>query len=184
MTTARQERESTAIGHGPSLAELAQAAIDGLDHIATEMELKWGVGRLRLLVDDELRARFDRQAAKLRAAIASGQASYLHTQAQGMRRAWLALERSAAAAGHAPLVPEVWECVLPTSGEIVAIVRRQVEAQHLARYRQVFTLAEVGALVEALGRGVLDVKRVFPGSAVVEVRSRQSEPDGGDDAPF
>jgi hypothetical protein len=175
---------AAAIGQDPSLAELAQAALDGLDHIATEMELRWGVGRLRLLVEDELRARFDRQAAKLRAAVASGQASYLHTQAQGMRRAWLALERSAAAAGHAPLAPEVWECVLPGSGEVVAIVRREVEAQHLARYRQVFTLAEVASLIEALGQGVLDVKRVFPGSAVIGIRKQGSESEDGDDAPF
>jgi hypothetical protein len=173
-----------ATGEHRRLTDLAQAALDGLDHVATEMELKWGVGRLRLLVDDELRARFDRQAAKLRAAIASGQASYLHTQGHGMRRAWLALERSAAAAGHAPLVPDVWQCVLPASGEVVAIVRREVEAQYLARYRQVFTLAEVGALVEALGQGVLDVKRVFPGSAVIEVRKQRSEADDGDSAPF
>jgi hypothetical protein len=62
-------------------------------------------------------------------------------------------------------------------------VRREVEAHHLARYRQVFTVAEVGALVEALGQGVLDVKRVFPGSAVLEVRRRPAEEEGAD-APF
>jgi hypothetical protein len=166
------------------LPDLAQAALDGLDHVASEMELKWGVGRLRLLVDDELRARFDRQAAKLRSAIASGQASYLHTQAQGMRRAWLALEQAVEAKGHTPLVPEVWECALPKSGEVVALVRREVEAHHLVRYRQVFTLAEVGALIEALGQGVLEVKQLFPGASLIEVRKRGSEVDGDDSPPF
>ena len=177
-------RSAAAIGQDPSLAELAQAALDGLDHIATEMELRWGVDRLRLLVEDELRARFDRQAAKLRAAVASGQASYLHTQAQGMRRAWLALERSAAAAGHAPLAPEVWECVLPGaarwSRSSGARSRRSTSPAH----RQVFTLTEVASLIEALGRGVLDVKRVFPDSAVIGIRKQGSAPDGSDDAPF
>ncbi len=184
MTAAPQERRTTAtIGHGPSLAELARAALDGLDHTATEMELRWGVGRLRLLVDDALRARFDRQKVKLDAAIVSGEPSHVHAQAQGMRRAWLALERAAADAGHAPLSPEVWECALPASGEVVALVRREVEAHHLARYRQVFTVAEVGALVEALGKSVLEVKRAFPGAAVLEVRRRPAEEEGAD-APF
>jgi hypothetical protein len=184
VTAAPQERRTTAtIGHGPSLAELARAALDGLDHTATEMELRWGVGRLRLLVDDALRARFDRQKAKLDAAVASDQASHVHTQAHGMRRAWVALERAAADAGHVPLSPEVWECALPASGEVIALVRSEVEAHHLARYRQVFTVAEVARLIEALGKGVLEVKRVFPGAAVLEVRRRPAEEEGAD-APF
>ena len=36
-----------------------RAALDGVDAVATAMERKWGVGRLRLLVSDDLRARFD-----------------------------------------------------------------------------------------------------------------------------
>ena len=36
-----------------------KATIDGVDHVACEMEQKWGVGRLRLLVNDNLRQRFD-----------------------------------------------------------------------------------------------------------------------------
>ena len=41
-----------------------KAAVDGVDHFACTMEKKWGVGRLRLLVDDDLRCRFDRQHEK------------------------------------------------------------------------------------------------------------------------
>jgi hypothetical protein len=37
-----------------------QAAIDGADAVALAMELRWGAGRLRLLVPVELRERFDR----------------------------------------------------------------------------------------------------------------------------
>ena len=53
MTTALQEQPTTAAGQGPSLAELAQSALDGLDHVASELELRWGIGRLRLVVDDD-----------------------------------------------------------------------------------------------------------------------------------
>jgi hypothetical protein len=170
-------------GASLSLQRQAQAALDALDHAASGMERKWGVGRLRLLVHDGLRVRFDAQKEKLDAAIASGEPAYLLAHAQGMRRAWLALDQAAETAGAAPLSPEIWECVLPTSGEAVALVRTEIEAHHLARYRQVFTVAEVARLIEALGEGVLEVKRVFPGAAVVEVRRRPAEEEGAD-APF
>ena len=167
-----------------SLQRQAQAALDALDHVASDMERKWGVGRLRLLVDDGLRVRFDAQKEKLDAAIASGQPAYLLTQAQGVRRAWLALDRAAVEAGAGPLAPEVWECVLPSSGEVVALVRTETDAWHLARDRRVFTVAEVARLIDRLGGGVLEVKRAFPGAMVTEIRPGRADGERGDAPPF
>src|SRR5512134_2988170 len=42
-----------------------RAILDGLDEVALAMERTWGVGRLRLLVSDLLRAKFDAQKDKL-----------------------------------------------------------------------------------------------------------------------
>jgi hypothetical protein len=78
------------------------------------MERKWGIGRLRLLVSDLLRAKFDAQKDKLDAAIDVNREQYVRAQAEGMKRAWAALDRAATEAGAGPLSPEVWECVLPT----------------------------------------------------------------------
>lgn len=167
-----------------SLQRQAQAALDALDHVAAGMERKWGVGRLRLLVDDGLRVRFDAQKEKLDAAIASGEPAYLLAHAQGMRRAWLALDQTAEAAGAAPLAPEVWECVLPSSGEVVALVRTETEAHHLARDRRVFTVAEVACLIEALGEGLLQVKAAYPGAALAEVRRHPAETEQADVPPL
>jgi hypothetical protein len=149
-----------------------KAILDGVDETARQMERKWGVGRLRLLVPDALRIRFDAQKAKLDAAIAADQGSYIRAQAEGMRRAWLALDREAIEAGAEPIAPEVWECVLPSTGEVVSIVRTQAEAHHVARESEVWTVAEIAVLIERVGDQVREVKRVFPGSAVVEVRDR------------
>ena len=80
-----------------------RAIIDGLDQVAVEMERKWGVGRLRLLVSDLLRAKFDAQKDKLDAAIATNQEHYIRAQAEGMKRAWAALDKAASEAGHRPL---------------------------------------------------------------------------------
>ena len=166
-----------------------QAILDGLDETARQMEQKWGVGRLRLLVSDFLRMKFDAQKAKLDAAIATGQEVYIRAQAEGMRRAWQALDRAAAEAGAQPLAPEVWECVLPSSGEVVSIVRTEAEAHHVAREGEVWTLTEVGVLIERMGEEVRKVRRMFPGSTVVDVRPREPPPppidwERGDELPF
>jgi hypothetical protein len=161
-----------------------RAILDGLDHIALTMERTWGVGRLRLLVSDLLCAKFDAQKDKLEAAIATNQMSYIRAQAEGMKRAWAALDRAAREAGHPPLSPEVWECVLPSSGEVVAIVRTDAEAHHVCREMPVFTLAEIGRLIEGLGSAVLAAKRVFPGAAVSAVRPPEIDWKKGDEIPF
>ena len=144
-----------------------KAILDGVDAIARQMERKWGVGRLRLLVDDALRIKFDAQKAKLDAAIAADQETYIRAQAEGMRRAWLALDRAATEDGAQPLAPEVWECVLPASGEVVSIVRTEAEAHHVARDGEVWTLGrDRGADRAPRGRraaGQAEVSRIGGG---------------------
>jgi hypothetical protein len=161
-----------------------RAIIDGLDQVGVEMERKWGVGRLRLLVSDLLRAKFDAQKDKLDAAIATNQEQYIRAQAEGMKRAWAALDEAASEAGHLPLSAEVLECVLPSSGEVVALVRTEAEAHHVCREMRVFTLDEVGRLIEALGPTVLEAKRVFPGAKVTGIRKPEIDWEKGDDLPF
>lgn len=162
-----------------------QAMAEGLDQVAYAMERKWGVGRLRLLVPDLLRAKFDEQKDRLDAALRSGEEEYVATQAEGMRRAWAALDRAAHEAGASTVAPQVWECVLPSSGEIISLVRSEEDAHHVAREGRVFTLAEVALLIEALGDGVLDVKQRFPGTTVTGIRRKAPvDWERGDDIPF
>jgi len=163
---------------------VVQAIVDGLDHAAHAMERKWGVGRLRLLVSDLLRAKFDAQKDKLDAAIESGSVIYVRAHAEGMKRAWAVLDEAATEAGHKPLSPEVWECVLPESGEVVAIVRDIPEAHRVCREVRVFTLAEIARLIEALGHAALEVKRVFPGAEIARVDRPEIDWGKGDPIPF
>ena len=161
-----------------------RAIIDGLDQVAFEMERKWGVGRLRLLVSDLLRAKFDAQKDKLEAAIGTNREQYTRAQAEGMKRAWTALDKAASEAGHRPLSADVWECVLPSSGEVVALVCTEAEAHHVCRELRVFTLEEIGQLIEALGPTVLEAKRVFPGATISGIRKPEIDWEKGDELPF
>ena len=65
-----------------------QAMVDGLDQLALAMERKWGVDRLRLLVSDLLRAKFDEQKDRLDQALATNNEVFVRAQVGGMRRAW------------------------------------------------------------------------------------------------
>ena len=66
-----------------------------------------------------------------------------------MKRALSTLD--AARAGEKPLAPEVWECVLPSTGDVLSIVRTVVEAHHVARECHVFTTDKVAILIDAVG---------------------------------
>jgi hypothetical protein len=149
----------------------AQAALDGLDETANRLELRWGVGRLRELVTDDLRAQFDEQKRRLSYALADGDDEQIAIQAAGMRRGWEALDKAATAAEAEPLHPLVWECQLPND-EVVAIVRTEAEARHVCRGIETYTLAEVGQLIARLGADIRAVKTAFPGSSVAEIRER------------
>ena len=53
------------------IATAIQGLVQSVDALTDEMERKWGVGRLRMLVPDDLRERFDRQWQKWQAAYAA-----------------------------------------------------------------------------------------------------------------
>ena len=160
------------------------AMVEGVKTVAHAMELKWGVGRLRLLVSDPLRAKFDEQSDRLDAALATNQEHVVRIHADGMRRAWAALERAAQDACEQPLSPLVWECVLPETGEVVSLVRTDAEAQHVAREGRVFTVAEVATLIAGVGDAMLDVKQWFPGATVTGIRRKPPiDWERGDELP-
>jgi hypothetical protein len=148
-----------------------QSVVDGVDHRCRELDRKWGIGRLPLLVDDELRARFRLQQQMFNDAICSGDEEQVALHGNAMRRGWDALDAAATAAGAEPLRPEVWETTLPDSGEVVAIVRTDAEAYHVCRDCEVYTLTEIGQLIEKLG-SIRKIKTSYPGATVAEVRDK------------
>ena len=163
----------------------ASAYIERLDEVARQhAERRWGIGRLPRLVDPGLRLRFDRQREKLNQAVAADNPGIIKIQAEGMARAWQALDKAATAAGALPLKPEIWECRLPASGRIVAIVRTEAEARHVAPDRECWSLAEIALLIERLGDGVRQVKATFPGAAVIGLRPHELEELLDDEIPF
>ena len=157
-----------------------KAHIDGVDAVAIAMEARWGAGRLRLLVDDRLREKFDRQRFLFNAAIWHGDMQQVVLQSRRMIAAWQALAREAEAAGAPILSPEVWEVAL-ADGTVVALVRSPEEAHAVVaegRRVTVYTLAELAILLENY-REVTKTKITFPGAEVVSIRRDIPDPLNG-----
>jgi hypothetical protein len=153
-----------------------QAHIDGADHIATAMELKWGAGRLRLLVSPELREKFDRQRYLFNQAIWHGDLEAVRRESVRMTAAWQALDKAAEADGAESLSPEVWEVTL-VDGTVAAIVQQDYFVHEVVRSGRkvvVYTLDEIGRLLSYYPQ-IAEAKLAFPGATVEAVR-RPSDP--------
>lgn len=156
-----------------------QEEVDEVDLIAAQMERKWGVDRLRLLVDKELREKFDRQRYKINQAIWHGSLEDVRQESRRMVKAWQALDRAATDAGKAQAAPEVWEIALSKGGTAVILRDWQdaalFEAQRENRHAAVYTLEEIGRLIEGFPE-VIKAKQVFPGAEVTKTRGPDRDP--------
>jgi hypothetical protein len=172
-----------------------QAIFSTVDAARAEAEITWGAERLPLLVDEDMRARYFRQRARLRGALESAwdagqvtgpQMQAVRDAADGMVRAYAKLAAIAAEAGHRPLSVEAWETTL-RDGTVVAICRTNDEAAkvvHEGRYVAVWTLAEIANVIEALPDALAMAKTVWPGAKVLPPAEAGPWSALGDAIPF
>lgn len=151
--------------------EMGRSHLDGLDALAIEMERKWGVGRLRLIVSPEWREKFDAQLIKLTCAKRHGNVDDVMRECQRMMNAWRKLDAVATEQGIPPLSPVVWDIALP-DGTVAALVRSEAEAHAVSadgRHVGVYTLREIATLLAGFP-ALAKTKSVFPGATVAVVR--------------
>ena len=163
--------------HGTYLT--GRSFIDGAQALQIEMEKKWGADRLRLLVSQELREKFDRQRYLLRQAIEFGPLENVRRESERMRTALYALDGAAKANGASPIDAEVMEIAL-NSGTVLAIVGDQDDARRAfarsdGRRMIVYTLEELAVILSDYP-SVNATKQVWPGATVTKVTRRVSDP--------
>lgn len=158
-----------------------QEAVDSLDLTALECERKFGAGRLRLLVDEDLRTRFDRQRKLTDTAITSGELADVLRETKRMIAAWRTLDRIASENPANFLPPTIWECVA-SDGSVIQIVKESNQAGLQAaenvqqgRMVRVFTLEEVGRILDKIP-ALYACKDYWPGSTVTAIRQTISDP--------
>ena len=162
-----------------------KSVIDGVDHVAVEMENEWGVGRLRLLVGVDMRERFDRQAELFNEAIYTNDVEAVRRHGEGMRKAWQALGKYASECRFCRIEPTIWEVNGPDG--IIAVVRTIPEAYSIVREgraAEVWTLEEVARVIVAHRDTIGEAKRVFPGAEVIDVRVKPVDWKNGDEIPW
>lgn len=164
-----------------------QSIIEGVDEVTRQHEAVWGVGRLDLLVSDELRVKFRKQIDRFNAAIYDHNLDAVRKSGEAMKRAWITLAEAAIAAGHKPLEPEVWEIAMP-DGKVIAFTKTNAEAAVVTRsgrYLDVWTVEEVARIIHKFPEIAL-AKQTFPGAMIKSARVRPSVIDWkiGDDIPF
>lgn len=168
-----------------------RAALDPADYLAGEMETKWGCGRLRLLVDNGLRERFDRQRLKLNHAIWHGTLPDVQREAHRMITAYQRLDAAATASGRRQLDVQTMETVL-ADGSVAVIVADNMaafEVTHQDRRCHVYTLEEIARLIDGYPE-LAKIKHTFPGATVTAVRRSVTDPLDGtlpiedDDPPW
>jgi hypothetical protein len=164
---------------------LAKAILDGVDECIAASERRWGVDRLRLLVADDLRARWDRQWQSWCRAVEANDLGGIHRHGAAVRRAVAALEAAATAAGAEPISPVVWEAAY--EGRVIAVVRTNAEAYAVAtqgRGVEVWTLDELVRVALPRTAMIAAAKEVFPGAEVVRYQSPPADwANGGDPLP-
>jgi len=152
-----------------------RAVLDGVDALAQEMEAYWGCDRLRLLVPEDMRERFDRQRFKLNAAITHGSLQDVQREGHRMLLAWRTLNQEAIVSGAGRLPEEVWEVAAP-DGTVISICRTTAHAARIAgprtregRQQAVYTLDKIAQVLWA-SEALLKAKVQWPGARVVRTR--------------
>ena len=184
----------------PEDGAVLKAYFDGVDNVRWTMQQKWGVGRLELLVDDLTRARFARQRASwseaLRAAwdspfVTRDQLALVQQKCGAMQRGWAFMDAQAEEAGHRPVAPWVWEVPMK-DGSVAGLVQTDAEMDRViasGRCVYVFTVTEVGYLIDRLPEVLVQAKQHFPGAkfeAREVINNLRAPPwsDDGDEIPF
>ena len=153
---------------------VGRSFLDGVDAIAVAMEAKWGNGRLRLLVDQQLREKFDRQRYLLNQAITAGTLEMIRREAPRMVNAWKALDQAAEQAGANQLPLGVLEVTLE-DGSVAAIAQDYDSRLAKGRAVAVYTLDEIGRILSNY-QASTKAKLTWPGATVVAIRKTIPDP--------
>lgn len=142
--------------------------LDKLDDTARGYESKWGVGRLPIICDPALAVKFDRQVEKLRDAQDKKDLTSFRALAEGMIRAWAALEASAVERGESPCDVDYYEGETK-SGRIFRVCKNLSDARAMAEKDiAVFSMEEIGNMLDSKCEILRVVKEEFPGAEIVD----------------
>lgn len=159
----------------PGMYIAGKEFLDTADQLGVDMDRKWGVGRLRMLVNEQLREKFDRQRYLMAHARWEGTLEDVRREGDRMAKAYRALDKAATEAGAKPVDPDVWEVGIEHGifkGVVVAIVKQDeavAKVQAEGRHTIVYSLDEIARLISH-DNFSMTVKQVFEGGEVMPAK--------------
>lgn len=151
-------------------AEVVDQIVRVVDQRGRDMDRRWGIGRLPLLVPIEVAERFRVQRRKFSAAIWEFDPDEARKHGEAMLRAFAKLDELAVAGGAHPAPVEQWE--MAVDDKIVIVVRDLADTGRVetgGRQVAVWSLEEVANVIRAHPT-IATAKDVFPGAVVESVR--------------
>ena len=157
-------------------AEICRAAVNSVDAVARELEMKWGIGKLEELASPKLAVKFEQARQNFSEACELDDSDYLVQKANNLITGWRKLETTAIEAGHKPGSAEVWYGIAPPDcGEYnFAIVKWGSDAANIDKdkYPIVYTLDEVCRIIKSLQRPLLEAaKTEFKQSKIIDIKT-------------
>lgn len=188
--TALRRLKGTAVTSEASYRKI-QNYLTEYDRVVSELERRWGVERLPLLVGPELRDRFWSQMDKLNAAIASESPADVEAEVAVTLRGYAALEAKARELGAKEIEGVAWTAPMQ-DGRVVAVVRDVHEVGVIKKDMpdaMVYSVQEVAAILAAWTDQQKDdlvnkIKDTFPGAHVTSVKKTELEEELNDEIPF
>jgi len=161
-------------------------ALGPLDHMAHQMDLKWGVDRLVELVPIEMAEKYGAAMAKLNAAIEAADPEQVSLRAGVCMRGLAAMDRTASESGATPASQDVW--LVQADGREFGLLRdarawQSVQKKHpsvrLITEREMILAIEMYQRSLA-GKMIDQVKSSFPQADVIKIPNNNLE----DELPF
>lgn len=162
-----------------------------LDQVWKDVNARWGIDRLKYLVSNEMREKWERHEKKIREAIDEKEVATLSLLVDGSIRGYALLEEEALKNGYEPRDPVYWEVQHPGTGSVFRIVKNDLDAKcAVGTGVRVFTLLEVARIIE--GVHLTEMKayaeifdRMGDKKEIKKVKVRDSfDFENGDEIPF
>ena len=165
------------------ISDQVRPFVDSLDAVATQMEARWGVGRLEQLVDVELATKVRNQRERVDEAMYGSNLEAQRKTLQSMQRAWEALDKRATELGR-DRIGEKWFEVETRRGLIAVAsdiqTAERVQREHPNRFYAAVHAQALGAVLDSSDK-LLDFIAAAPLGSVT-IRKRTTT--GDDKSPF
>jgi hypothetical protein len=183
----RQRKSDRILHSGVTQEEIrCDYALAPFDHMAVEMDRKWGVDRLTELVPVEMAEKYGSAMAKLNAAIDAADPEQVSLRAGVCMRGMAAMDQAATQSGATPASRDVW--LVQADGREFGLLRdarawQSVQERHpnvrLISEREMVLAIEMYQRSLA-GQMVQAVKDSFPKADVIKIPNNNLE----DEIPF